>query len=74
MTMMSEYEEHPIQTMVEQRADMATQIAGEDVTAAIGEGAMAAKGDIHVHKHGIDPKEYAPALAGKQILRKNSPN
>ena len=44
MTMMSEYEEHPIQTLVEQRADGDgnTQIAGEDV-AAIGEGAMAAK-------------------------------
>jgi len=70
MTMMSEYEEHLIQTVVKQRADGDgnTQIAGEDVTTAIGEGAMAAKGDIHVHKHGIDPKDYAKALAEKQIL------
>jgi len=64
-----EYEKHPIQTVVEQRADGdgTIQIAGEDITAATGEGAMAVKGDIHVHQ-GIDPKEYSQALAAIQIL------
>ena len=40
-----------------------TQIAaGGNVTAAIGDGAMAAQGDIHVHKHGIDPKNMPNSL------------
>jgi len=34
-----------------------------DVVSSIGDGAMAAQGDIIIHKHGIDPTEYAKELA-----------
>ena len=67
MTMISEYEEHPIQTVI--NGDGNTFIhSGRDTFAAIGEGAMAAKGDIHVHKRGIDPKEHANIIAEKYLL------
>ena len=72
-TNMKDYEENPIHTVIEQRAhgDGNTQIAGEDVTAAIGNGAIASKGNVQIHKHGIDPKEYAELLAEKLLLEKN---
>lgn len=60
MTMMGEYEEHPVHAVIKQEinGDKNNQISsGGDSTSAIGEGAMAVKGDIHVHNHGIDPKE-----------------
>ena len=71
MTMMGEYEEHPVQTVIKQeiKGDNNTQISsGGDSTSAIGEGAMAAKGDIHVHNHGIDPKEHAQLIAEIHML------
>ena len=59
MTMMREYEEHPIHTVIKQeiKGDNNTQIAsGGDSTSAIGEGAIAANRDIHVHNYALDPK------------------
>jgi len=37
--------------------------ARDDVISSIGDGAMAAGRDIIIHKHGIDPDEYAEKLA-----------
>ena len=66
LTIMKEYEEPQIQTAINQEinGDGNTLIqSGGDTIAAIGEGAMAAQGNIHVHKHGIDPKEHAILMA-----------
>ena len=71
LTIRKEYEETQIQTVINQEinGDGNTLIqSGGDTIAAIGEGAMAAKGDIHVHKRGIDPKEHANIIAEKHLL------
>ena len=71
LTIMKEYEEPQIQTAINQEinGDGNTLIqSGGDTIAAVGEGAMAAKGDIHVHKHGIDPKEHAILMAAHRRL------
>lgn len=69
--MFSQYEEPELQTVVNQeiKGEGNIQISsGRDANVAIGEGAIAASGDIHVHKYGIDEKEHAEIIAEKLLL------
>ena len=73
LTMMRDYEEHPLQTVIKQEisGDGNKQIASNrDTMAAFGEDSMVAGNDIHVHHHGIDPKEYANLLNEKNMFKK----
>ena len=73
---MKDYEENPIQTVIEQRVhgDGNTQIAGEDVTAAIGEGAIAAKGTSRFTNTGSILKSMPRFLQKNCSLRKSLNN
>ena len=72
LTMMAEYEEHLVQTVIKQEivGDRNTQtFSGEDTFFASGDGAMAAKGDITINQ-GVDSLEHAKALVEIEKLRR----
>jgi len=71
ITMVSQYEEPEIQTLVKQEINGEGNIqiaSGRDTNVAIGDGAIAASGDIHVHKYGINEKEHAEIIVEKRLL------